>query len=289
MLEEIKKSYTREASRIPNWQNTSVNVLANAYIDNENDEQLKSAYFSAILLKKWPYIGKHYAASKASGFSIEDCYDMVIHGIQYALANRKWRDPENKLYNDKCGPDKVLNRCIASSRDIQYYNANTHKRRANFGKTSLDLIEENVKDCTYVLSDDCEAIDDAQDNISVEFLIEKLMKKEKVLEALIINDIVAGDCFITKTTTEKMIFEEEEQSYKRYTEVFKLSKLVNNLYNYSEEELRDICSAYCISKEKETSIISLFKGTKKTKFDRVIKTTLLSMAEDVTIRNHVCF
>lgn len=289
MLEEIKKNYIRTASCIKNWEDISVNVLANAYIDNENDEKLRSAYFSAILLKKWKYIGKHYATSKASGFSIEDCYDMVVHGIQYALENRKWRDPNNKLYKDKCAPDKVLNRCIASSRDIQYYNSNTQKRRANFGKTSLDLIEENVKDCTTIIGDDNQAIDDTQASLNVDLLIERLMSKNKILEALIINDIVAGDCFATTTRTKKMIYEDEEQTYKAYSKVFKLPKLVNNLYEYSEKELRTICDTYCISKEKEDSLITLFKKTSKSKFDKVIKTTLLSMAEDKTIRNHLCF
>ena len=289
MLEEIKGSCVKEASRIPNWQNTSVNVLANKYIDNENNEDLKSAYFSAILLKKWPYIGKHYASSKASGFSIEECYDMVVHGIQYALANRKWRDPENKLYNDNCGPDKVINRCIASARDIQYYNSNTQKRKVNFGKTSLDCIEENVKDCTDIISDNGETESDIKENISMSFLIEKLMKSNKILEALIINDIVAGDCFITKTHNETIMYQEEEQTVKRYEEVFKASKLINNLYNnYSEEQLKHICESYCISKEKEESLINLFK-TKKNKFDRIIKATLLGMSKDNVIKEHLCF
>lgn len=300
MLEEIKKTYLREAARIPSWETTSVNTLCNLYIDNEQDESLKSAYFSAIILKKWPYIGKHYLASKASGFSIEDCYDMVVHGIQYALDKRKWRDPNNKLYNDKCGPDKVLNRCIASSRYIEYYLSNTHKRRSNFGKTSLDMIQENVKDCTDILSDECVSQDNVSEDISITLLVDKLMRANKVLEALIINDIVEGDCFILKSSTKKLEYEVEvedddgktkteivKEKVKSYSHNFKLTKLINDLYKYNEVDLRNICKSYCISIEKENDLIRLFK-TKKNKFDRVIKETLSNMAKDRIIKNHLC-
>ena len=289
MLEEIKKSYIKAASIIKDWQTISVNTLANNYIDNESDEDLKAGYFSAILLRKWAYIGKHYATSKASGFTIEDCYDMVIHGIQYALQNRKWRDPKNKLYTDKCGPDKVLNRCIASARDIQYYNANTHKRKANFGKTSLDMIEENVKDCNEVILDESADLDEYSDYISIDLLIDKLIDNNKILEAIIVKNIVAGDCFVSKVTTTTKISDDNEYTTKSYTQNFKLAKLINNLYSYSEDDLRDICSFYCISKEKEESLINLFKNTKKTKFDKVIKSTLASMSEDNVIRDYLCY
>lgn len=305
MLEEIRKTYLREASRIPNWESTSVNTLCNLYIDNEQDESLKSAYFSAIILKKWPYIGKHYKASKASGFSIEDCYDMVVHGIQYALEKRKWRDPNNKLYNDNCGPDKVLNRCIASSRDIEYYLSNTHKRRSNFGKTSLDMIQENVKDCTDIISDECVSQDNVSEDISISLLVDKLMKANKVLEALIINDLVQGDCFTMNSSVKKIQYEVEVESedddedeepkkeivtekVKSYSYNFKLSKLINDLYKYNEVDLRNICKSYCISIEKENDLINLFKQTKKNRFDRVIKETLTNMARDKIIRNHLC-
>lgn len=288
MLEETKKIYLKEAARIKGWENTSVNVLANAYIANENDELLKSGYFAAILLKKWPYIIKHYSASKASGFSVEECYDMVVHGIQYALANRKWKDPSNKLFNDKCAPDKVINRCIASSRDIAYYNCNTQKRKANYGKTSIDMIEENVKDCNTIISDDYAAVDEASKNVSTESLIQAFIKKGKVLEALVLNDIIAGDCFKTVSKTATMIYEEETQKYKKYSQVFKLSKLINSLYNYSDEELEYMFNKYCINDEKKAAIIALFRNTNKVKFTKVVKTLMANLSQDNTLKDYLC-
>lgn len=285
MLEDIKQSYISDAARIKGWEKMSVNTLCNLYIDNEDDSDLKSAYFSAILLKKWPYIGKHYANSKASGFSIEECYDMVIHGIQYALEKRKWRDPDNKLYNDKCGPDKVLNRCIASSRDIQYYLSNTGKRKGNFGKVSLDYISEEVKDCTEILADDGEEEKCCNSKLSTKLLIETLINKNKYLEALIVESILNDDCFIERTHTEKFIFEEEEQKVKRTSSMFKAGKLVDNLYKYREQKVQTLCDEYNI---KVSSELETLMKADKNKISRLVKSILKRLSEDEDIREYLC-
>ena len=66
MLEDIKKSYVKTAnSSVPNWKELDVNTLCNLYIENEKDEGKKNGYFSAIVLKKWGYIGKNYINSKS--------------------------------------------------------------------------------------------------------------------------------------------------------------------------------------------------------------------------------
>ena len=155
MLEDIKKSYVKTAnSSVPNWKELDVNTLCNLYIENEKDEVKKNGYFSAIVLKKWGYIGKHYINSKSSGFSIEQCYDMVLDAVMYILKMRKWLDPNNKLYGDKNAPDKCLNRCIFSARQRDYYLSNRDKRKYNYGNVSLEYIVDNVGDHTDVLGDD---------------------------------------------------------------------------------------------------------------------------------------
>lgn len=288
MLEEIKGSYIANASMIKGWQHMSVNTLCNLYIDNENNEDLKSAYFSAILLKKWPYIGKHYLNSKASGFSIEDCYDMVIHGIQYALEKRKWKDPNNKLYNDKCAPDKVLNRCIASARDIQYYLSNTGKRKGNYGKVSLDYISEEVKDCSEILADDNESEELNKDNISTHFLLENLVKKNKFIEALVIHSILNDDCFVEKTTTQKFMLDEEEIKAKRSSQTFKTGKLVDTLYKYREQKIHTLCDEYHINDDKITKVRDVLIKADKNKLNRLVRSVLSKLADDEDVKEYLC-
>lgn len=143
MLEqEYKTLYNCAAAYIPDWRTRNKNDLANAYIDNENNEILRDAYFSALMLRYWGNIGKYYNSSKSSGFTIDECYSWLCEAILYSLKMRRWRDPNNPLSKDKNAPDKVINRCIASRRQYYYYLANTNKQRVNYCNLSLD--DENI-------------------------------------------------------------------------------------------------------------------------------------------------
>lgn len=157
MLEQEYKTFYDFASiYIPNWKTANKNDLANAYIDNENNESLRNAYFSALMLRYWGNIGRYYISSKSSGFTIDECYSWLIEAITYALKMRKWRDPKNPLSKDKNAPDKVINRCIYSRRQYYYYLSNLDKRKSNFNSFSLDSVSndnEIDESHNYLLSD----------------------------------------------------------------------------------------------------------------------------------------
>lgn len=149
MLESIKRSYVQTAQVIPDWKEVSKSELANRYIENENDNIKRNAYFAALMCRYWPAIGKYYMQSKRS-VPIEECYEWLIHALMYALKHRKWLEPGNKLFGDLAGPDKVINRCIISTRQIFYQASNTHKRKANYGNESIDKQFDTDDDSSYV-------------------------------------------------------------------------------------------------------------------------------------------
>lgn len=157
MLEqEYKTLYNCAVAHIPDWRTRNKNDLANAYIDNENNEILRDAYFSALMLRYWGNIGKYYNSSKSSGFTIDECYSWLVEAIEYALKARKWRDLNSPLSKDKNAPDKVINRCIYSRRQYYYYLSNLDKRKSNFNSFSLDSISndnEIDESHNYLLSD----------------------------------------------------------------------------------------------------------------------------------------
>ena len=138
MLEAEYRSVKQAASIIPDWQTANKNDLANAYIDNENDEVLRNAYFAALMLRYWGNIGDYYTSSKMSGFTIEDCYSWLVESIMYVLRKRKWRDPSSPLSKDPNAPDKLMNRVIRTQRLHYYYLANCQKRRVNYNIVSYD-------------------------------------------------------------------------------------------------------------------------------------------------------
>lgn len=100
---------------IKDWEKINKNTLCNLYIENENDPKLRDSYISAIILRYWNSIGKCYY--KSSGyFTSDECYNQLITAILHALKNRPWLNPASNVFNDENGPDKVINRCIESTR-----------------------------------------------------------------------------------------------------------------------------------------------------------------------------
>lgn len=291
MLEDVKRSYERRASTVvPNWRELDVNTLCNLYIENENNEVKKNGYFSAIVLKKWGYIGKHYINSKASGFSIEQCYDMVLDAIMYILKMRKWLDPNNKLYGDKNAPDKCLNRCIFSARQRDYYLSNRDKRRYNYGGISLEAITDNVGDHTEVLCD--EVLDqDNQDymfvNVTLKNIINHMVSKNKILEALVLDNIANDDCYTTKTETTEIVTKDTTEKVKRSHDVFKLCKLVDNLYNYDIKTIKRICNMYCLEEEKLIDFLPVLNNDKG-RLSRVVKSVMNNLRNDKELIETLC-
>lgn len=292
MLEDIKKSYMITANSIvPNWKNLDVNTLCNLYVQHEHNDAERDGYFSAILLKKWGYIGKHYVNSKASGFTIEQCYDMVCDAVLYILKMRKWLDPKNKLYGDKNGPDKCLNRCIFSARQRDYYLSNRDKRKVNFGKVSLDIIIDNVGDHTELLedvSDDFSLDENLGKSMYLKYLISQMFRKNKIIEALILDNIVNDDCFVTKVETKEMIIDDESEEYKSYSNNFKLGKLVNNLYNYNVDVIRHICNTYAVKEDEVIDILPVLNRDKG-RLSRIVKATLNNLGKDKDLKETLCY
>lgn len=278
MLEEIRKNYIKEAIIVePNWQKIDVNTLCNLYVKYEKDEGKRSGYFACILLKKWGYIGRHYVDSKASGFSIDNCYDMVVDAICYILNTKSWLDPKKAVYGDPQGPDKCLNMGIWSTRRRYYYLANMDKRKCNFGKWSLDMLQENVGDHSEVLGANFMQDEDSEYEINLRFCISNLFKQNRIIEGLVIDNICNDDCFSVK-----------KEKNKKVSDVFKMSKLVNNLYNYDSEMLKKIANRYSVSETLLTDFVPVLNGNKSV-LSRIVAKTIEKMGADTSLKEALCY
>lgn len=191
VLSSYYKMLENVADGLPNWRNVSKNDLLNSYIDHEQNPLLKEMYMAAIMCRYWGAISKYYMSSRNS-ISLEDCFEWLSHAIIYALEHRKWKDPNNKLYNDPSGPDKVVNRCIISTRQIFYQASNSDSRKVNFGLESIENLEE--QNLSYALPVDHN--DEAAD-LSLKALIRKYFKSSYPAYSFIIDGIVNGDVFDT--------------------------------------------------------------------------------------------
>lgn len=290
MLESEKRMLVKCANTyVSDWKNRSVNELCNLYVENETNEILRQGYFSAIFLKKWGYIGKNYNTSKASGFTIEDCYEMVLDAVLYVLKKRMWLNPESDMFNDPCGPDKILNRVIYSRRQLWYYNANCDKRAANYGKSSLTEIEEKVGDHSDVFADGYSGGETDSANTNTRLLISHFFDSGKMLEGIILDSIVNDDCFTEKSYT--YAFEDEDgytHKTSRSSHAFKLSRLVSNIESFDEEKLKRLVVLYSADANKLGEAMSIIKSADKNKLNKIIKALIARMSNDRNIKEAVC-
>lgn len=270
MLEEIRESYLAAASFVPGWQSMNKNDLINKCLDYKisKDIDMYEATLSAIILRYWGNIGKYYTASKASGFSIEDCYDWLIHAITYALDHATWRDPNNKLFTDKYGPDKVVNRCIYSTRKLNYYLANRDVRRANFGKDSLDKLSEAVGDHLDSLSDTILDSTNLSKELELDSIVRIYMNNDELLKGIIVNSIYYDNPFTV--------------DFK-----FKPTYLANALFDYTVEDQEYLADKYKVDKDKVFSIFADVKTMSKDKLVRVIKKVMSQMTSDQLLKDYL--
>lgn len=224
MLEDIRNSYLKSANNIPDWQTENKNILLNNYIKYENDPIKKNWYFSAIICRYWGNIGKYYNQSKAS-FTIEDCYSWLCDAILYALRKRKWLEPGNKMYDDPAGPDKIVNRCIFSTRHIHYQLSNMDKRKINYNSSSLEEMQEDMGNAyaTALPAYFCDSTAETYNDSQFVDLIKKEVTKGELFEAIILDGICFQDSF--KWNSKDNIYE------------FSLRQLIKHLNNPGEDFL----------------------------------------------------
>lgn len=145
MLDDYKQLYIDCADIIPNWRQLSKNELANLYIEHEN-EVIANSYFSALICKFWNLVSHYYYKQGIKVATELDCYDWIIDGITEALKDRVWKNPENKLFTDKKGPEKAIVVNIMSIRANFYQYTKYDKRKINYTSYSLDQLEESCSD-----------------------------------------------------------------------------------------------------------------------------------------------
>ena len=274
MLEIERSNHLRCASLIPDWQKMNKNDLINLYLEKENDESLRDAYFSAIMLRYWGNIGKFYIQSKSSGFTIEDCYSWLVEAIRIGLKYRRWKDPDNPLSKDPNAPDKVINRCLFSIRRYHYYLSNRDKRKINHTTLSLDqyITDEHPEDHNTLLKSNEDFYASTKEDLDSYFLIKHYFDCHKYLEGFTLNLLCTSSCI--------------------YKSKVNFSRLASSVLLYNENDIETLSVKYNIVnlKDKDSlkqTVLSL-SNLSNGKRINVMKKTFQNLSEDETLRRHLC-
>ena len=241
MLNAYKQMYKKCADIIPGWQRMSKNDLIRAYRANRiSNPFLANAYMAGIMYKYWGAINKYYLSSYRSATK-EDCNEWLIHAIMYGVNNAKWEDPKNKLYLDKNGPDKVMNRCIASTRMIFYQSANSDVRRVNFTTSSIEELEENNHD--YILPKDNPYTAGSDEIYWINDLIRREFRDGDKFSALVLEGIIYGDVFKADKIT-------------KHLDNFDVKKLARHIRSFSVDNAKDFAKSFDLDFESVYKFIS---------------------------------
>lgn len=194
MLEDHKKLFEQRADRVvPGWRRANKNDLINKYIENEHtNKELADGYMSAIMCRYWGAISRYYATSHNS-VTVETCYDWLVRSILYAIQRRPWLVEGSNLYGDPTGPDKTVNQVIKSTRLGFYQSSNTHKRKCNFGNTSLDAMVEELGEAAPLPEED--SCRDTPMSMDIQNFIQDAFKNKEYLLAFMVDGIINYEVF----------------------------------------------------------------------------------------------
>jgi len=285
-LKTLKEAFMQEASKLGNYQELSKTDLVECYCDatDAKDEALRNVCISALMLRYWFKIGKTRARNPIN-LSDEICYDIVLHGIDYALEHRSWQDPTKDVYNDPNGPDKVINQCIESSYLTYMQQNNKILRKANANNYSLEKMIEDNGDCANTYTG---CVADSNPLDSVQILVRQLLKKGKNIEALIVDGIANFDTDkdIKATKTIEIVDEEgniREEIHKYKASRFDARKLVKHLNLVDDEFMNNFCKRYDVKQVFDVDGYARFKKMNNTKLYKWIQKTLLEIKTDADL------
>ena len=236
-LDLALRDFKAVASRIKDQESLTITELADRYCEatDQNKSNLANEYFSALVVRFWGKIQKAYTKNKAAlRVSKEDCYDWVISSIMMACdkSARIWQK------NTNINAQQAINQVFSTRFEkMAYYESNLLKNKGAHITCSLDepiSSQDDDKGHTIgdLIADETNKIEKEGD---VTGFIQSLLDKDKVVEAIIFDNIVDPDKDVfkyKKKTIKTTNADGEKVKYTKHTSEFwefKLMKELNEL------------------------------------------------------------
>lgn len=277
MLNETKRDLTLCARKLSQpYESYTIDELADAYCEatDTNNETLKDIYISALILRFWSKIDKMYKSNTvAPCLEYEDFFEWLYEAIEYACKYRGWKDPTKNLNAQQC-----INKCINTIQLQKYYNLRLDKNKAVNHCTSMDApICCGEDDEAKTLGDMLESEEFVDDHSAddVMMLVQSYLNKNKIIEAIIIDNIAFNDVQkhfkkVVKTTTT----EGEAYKYTEYSSEFWAYKLVQLVSKLPSTYKKDFLTKYRISEEKLTTVLDALDKVNNQKLYKYLSKTL---------------
>ena len=282
MLNDTKRDLTYLARKLVKpYEHYSIDELANAYCDavDTNNQALKDIYISALILRFWYTIDKMYRANTvAPSLEREDFFEWLYEAIEYACKYRGWKDPSKKLNAQQC-----INKCIDTIKLQKYYDLRLDKRKAVNFCTSIETPvgggdgDDAVKTLGDMLESDYH-IDDNEDEIDMLLLVQSYINRNKIIEAILIDNIAFNDVQkYFKRTVKKTNADGEVVRYTEHSSEFWPYKLIQILNKLPDTYKNDFLKRYHISEEKLSTVLDVISKAPNQKLYRYLRSTIAEL------------
>jgi uncharacterized protein YktA (UPF0223 family) len=277
MLNDTKRDLTACARQLAKpYESYSIDELADAYCDavDTANETLKNIYISALILRFWHKIDKMYKAnSVAPSLEHEDFFWWLYEAIEYACKYRGWKDPTKNLNAQQC-----INKCIDTIKLQKYYNLRLDKNKTVNYCTSMDApICGDGDDTEKTLADTLESEEPAYDHgdDSVMWLVQSYINKNKIIEAILIDNIAFNDVQkhfkkVVKTTNA----DGEVVRYTEHSSEFWPYKLVQIISKLPDTYKSSFMARYHISEDKLSTVLDALAKVNNQKLYKYLKSTI---------------
>jgi uncharacterized protein YktA (UPF0223 family) len=277
MLNDTKRDLTACARQLAKpYESYSIDELADAYCDavDTANETLKNIYISALILRFWHKIDKMYKAnSVAPSLEHEDFFWWLYEAIEYACKYRGWKDPTKNLNAQQC-----INKCIDTIKLQKYYNLRLDKNKTVNYCTSMDApICGDGDDAEKTLADTLESEEPTYDHgdDSVMWLVQSYINKNKIIEAILIDNIAFNDVQkhfkkVVKTTNA----DGEVVRYTEHSSEFWPYKLVQIISKLPDTYKSSFMTRYHISEDKLSTVLDALAKVNNQKLYKYLKSTI---------------
>ena len=307
LLQEIKRMFQKDAEKIPEYNLLTPTELGNGYCDAEEsgDESMRSAYWSALMVRYWYKIPRWQQTSLSLNLPAEEFVDWLTQCLSGAFYYRSWRfeyeavvkngkfiswklDKEgkripNKHYwkTDPNAVDRTINFFCSAQRGRVYQYVNKDKRKSSGQTLSIEsMVDDNGRQIDSIGHTAPLEVDGAHELVGI------FLRNDKPLEALVVDGVAYQDSFKTKKETIRRIEtnSQGQPTNKRYTsnsEVFDIRRLVKHLSSINTDFIRNyFCSTYLLSNEEGEKILSKLSNMSNPKWYKCIQKTIMEIKEN---------
>ena len=275
MLNETKRDLTFYARRLSQpYENYSIDELADAYCNamDTGNETLKNIYISALVLRFWYQIPKLHYDLQTFKVDYEQCYDGILDAICQACSpdNRKWQ-------STSISAEQVINQIIGTRfKAAVIYEANLQKNAGKHLEVSLEA-PVGTDDESKTFGDTIESEDyvDAGSNDDITMLVQNYLNNNKIIEAIIIDNIAFNDVQKHfKKVVKTVNTEGEAYKYTEHSSEFWPYKLVQIVSKLPSTYKSSFMQRYNVPEEKLTAVLNAIDKSTNQKLYKYLSKTL---------------